>query len=102
MTFERAHFFIENFQRIMTQPNNRLYFGQALVEVNGKSLEALEKQIPKRPLICCPLDEAYIMLDDNEYYRCPSCGRELTTRLKYNFCCDCGQAINWGAQHETH
>lgn len=54
-----------------------------------KAIEALEKQIPKKPIYH---DTTYIRsLND---YLCPSCKRyvERGHRCHYN---DCGQAIDW-------
>lgn len=60
--------------------------------VGGKSLdmaiEALEKQIPKKP----------IKLDDwGEYYKCPICDKYAVDNLgcKHKFCRECGQRIDW-------
>ena len=41
MTYEEAHTWIENKQRIMTK--NRWAFQSIDVEVNGKAIEAIEK-----------------------------------------------------------
>jgi len=88
MTFERAHQFLEHFQSIMTQPHNRLYFEQSLIEANGKAIEALEKQIPVKPIkgrrsIAFPYD--------SDMAFCPKCGNLAVGA----FYCDwCGQSLD--------
>lgn len=50
------------------------------------ALEALEKQIPKKPIV---------NLWD-EWCECPGCNGIVTfEEIKYDFCPDCGQAIDW-------
>lgn len=51
--------------------------------------KALEKQIPQKPI-----GDAVFYL--NELY-CPSCRRFLgfPHNKHYNFCANCGQALNW-------
>lgn len=57
--------------------------------------KALEKQIPKKPIA---KKEEYEIV-----YDCPCCGRYFVSVLdgdlcggqKYNYCCTCGQAIDW-------
>lgn len=60
-----------------------------------KAIEALKKQIPKKPEI----DE----FEGIDYWRgrylhtqdsCPYCGIRLDTHFDY--CCNCGQALDWG------
>jgi hypothetical protein len=51
---------------------------------------ALEKQIPKKPI-----EHGF---DPNKListvsYTCPACNRHLGD---YNYCPDCGQALDWG------
>lgn len=61
-------------------------------EVKDMAIEALEKQIPKKPIIR-PWDSA----------KCPSCNAELSEDLgdgyykhwKYLKVCDCGQRLDW-------
>jgi hypothetical protein len=49
-------------------------------------ISALEKQIPKKPLI--PWDSM-----TGTYY-CPNCIEGIIFDRK-NYCCDCGQALDW-------
>ena len=55
------------------------------------SIVALKKQIPKRP-------------NRNEYgyFICPTCNSEDESLMydgnyaeRYNYCCECGQALDW-------
>jgi uncharacterized protein (UPF0212 family) len=48
---------------------------------------ALEKQIPKKPLM---FDDC-----DYNYYCCPNCGLKLEIDVKH---CNCGQAIDWSEE----
>lgn len=59
-------------------------------DMESRILEALEKQIPKKPI------------EDAEYvgwliWRCPACGAEVGRVLEpLQHHCECGQAIDWG------
>lgn len=57
---------------------------------NEKAVEALEKQIPKKPIISGAL---------NDWYICPCCGDELCKKYEYDNryvnCHWCGQALDW-------
>lgn len=48
-----------------------------------KAVEALEKQIPKEPVI------------KEELYHCPCCGDGLLIMYGNQYCCECGQAFDW-------
>lgn len=93
MTFEKAHNFLEYFQSIMTQLHNRSYFDQSLIEVYGKAIEALEKQIP--------MEHHHTRLSANPFIVresvCPHClGVIVSQKNEYpNYCEWCGQAIDW-------
>lgn len=57
-------------------------------------IEALEKQIPKKPL--------YAEHDLN-YFECVSCGESIysSDSLKtHKFCLNCGQALDWRNEDE--
>ena len=51
-------------------------------------IQALEKQIPKKPI---ELDKW------GEYYECPICNKYAVDNLgcKYKFCRECGQKLDW-------
>ena len=65
--------------------------GQIPALAKEKSIEALEKQIPKKVVM------------DKKIYLCPTCGANAETdcgddMLDYrlNFCDNCGQKLDWG------
>lgn len=60
-------------------------------EAFKKAEEALDKQIPQRPinLSTAPLD-AYCAI-----FRCPRCKGRLKMKSKGAYCDKCGQAIDW-------
>ncbi len=91
MTYEEAHKIIEDMQREYTR--NRALYPNELITANGVAIIALEKQIPKKPIKCCPLSDGGEMLDENEHYKCPAC--RLKFRKTYVFCHYCGQALDW-------
>ena len=99
MTYEEAHRFLEVKQRDMTQ--NRHLYNEMAIAINGKAIEALEKQIPQKPNI-----EHQPICD---LYKCPICnkllivyypGMELFTGEETEFCDHCGQAIDWRKRNE--
>lgn len=63
-------------------------------EAFKKAEEALDKQIPQRPinLSNAPLD-AYCAI-----FRCPRCKGRLKIKSKGAYCDKCGQAIDWEAR----
>ena len=52
------------------------------------AVEALEKQIPKKPLY----ENTY---DDCVVYSCPACKDEKLILSGDNYCATCGQALDW-------
>ena len=58
-------------------------------EAMNLAIEALEKQIPKKPN-----DKFNVPYDILACGICPSCGRGVHSDMK--FCSECGQAIDWG------
>lgn len=54
-------------------------------------IEALEKQIPKKPVV---VGEEYIFERDEweKDYECPTCGNPYAND---SFCSCCGQALDW-------
>lgn len=53
-----------------------------------KAIEALEKQIPKKPL-------NKTMEYNGDYGECPCCGRCVSDFDDIRRCPDCGQALDW-------
>ena len=88
MTYEEAHKFLEIKQREMTIKRH-LYNEQA-IEINGLAIEALEKQIPRKP----------VEQGDGINYNCPVCGRyvgyiDAMAWEMPKYCDECGQMIDW-------
>ena len=52
-------------------------------DVKDIAIEALEKQIPKKPIKW-----------DSEYI-CPECSADLYIENEEDYCTDCGQALDW-------
>lgn len=64
------------------------------VELAGIAIEALEKQIPKRPL-------GGFDFANNEYKICCKCSAIVKDgEWRANYCPDCGQAIDWSENNE--
>ena len=69
------------------------YGFQCHIETYRAAIEALEKQVPKKPYVH--------PLYGQSFYNCPTCGagkfaimRGKKTRNDY--CLKCGQALDWG------
>ena len=71
-------------------------FAIYITEALNMAIEALEKQIPKKPK----------EKEENQYstfYDCPCCGGYLVSKIdgelccgqEYKYCYHCGQAIDW-------
>ena len=88
MTCKEAHKFLEIKQREITI--KRHLYNEQVIEINGLAIEALEKQIPKKPK------------RDKEYSLgrvCPKChdylGNVQFITHHCNYCKNCGQALDW-------
>lgn len=66
------------------------YDWEEMLEVRDIAINALEKQIPKKPI---PTEEQDIRYAMN--YTCPSCGKHFTGTGIANYCYHCGQALDW-------
>ena len=53
------------------------------------AIEALEKQIPKKPIMVKDTAETY--------YRCSECEWEVD-KFDDNYCSDCGQKLDWSSE----
>lgn len=91
MTQERA---IE-----ILNPEHREHYDsiETVNEACRMGMKALEKQIPKKPVIKvneidCDGQHGYI-----EYIYCPCCNKELAyiNNHKVKVCIECGQALDW-------
>ena len=101
---------IKRIRECMNTPNFQpyLYMNEALNE----AIEALEKQIPKKPNLegdgydpdgnlvydtwICPNCEKDYEVDYEEYDYCPNCGQSIE-KLS-NFCPNCGADMKGGAE----
>ena len=54
------------------------------------AIDALEKQIPKKPI---ETNEQHIRYSMN--YICPSCGKHFSGTGIASYCYHCGQALDW-------
>lgn len=84
-------------QRLVLNYNNAVPFEQ-LEEDRLAVLNALEKQIPKKPIGI--YDENIYHIDDDDYNyeparfgSCPACNQEVQDGML--FCSFCGQALDW-------
>lgn len=69
------------------------HFDKYTTDAINMAIEALEKQIPKKPII----REAEDYFGYTEYVICPNCEKVEFGHEHPCFCRLCGQAINWGA-----
>lgn len=104
MTNKEAHEFLEELQIHLTL--YRKMYSNELIEANGKAIEALEKQIPKKPL---KRSFDYSELKGKSYYEnyddflCPSCKKRIISNInggwvagrRQKYCDKCGQALDW-------
>ena len=93
MTYEEAHKFLEDKQRKMTK--NRGLYNETEIAINGKAIEAVEKQILKKVLF-----EADGYADGSLVYDvaiCPNCGAVFENDYDWNskYCPNCGQYLDW-------
>ena len=69
---------------------------QKRAEALDVAIQALEKQIPKKPIMTQYLEDL-----EDEYLCCPTCGEILTDRIPadnktfYFHCMNCGQKFDW-------
>ena len=68
-----------------------------VVEARDMAINALEKQIAKKPIMKPYFDDM-----EEEYLCCPACGEALTDRIPmdnkdfYFHCLNCGQKLDYG------
>ena len=76
--------------------NNDCKFTEDDYKANEMAIKALEKQIPKKPIM-----KQYFENLEDEYLCCPTCGEILTDRIPadnktfYFHCMNCGQKFDW-------
>ena len=75
-----------NKEAIKFAKENILAYTSEMAEFKALAIEALEKQIPKKPI-----DNI-----EREWFECPTCGRVIVTYYAgERHHCKCGQALNW-------
>ena len=76
--------------------SNDCKFTEDDYKANEMVIKALEKQIPKKPIM-----KQYFENLEDEYLCCPTCGEILTDRIPddnktfYFHCMNCGQKFDW-------
>ena len=76
-------------------------WGSSFENAYRMAIQALEKQIPKKPIMKPYFDDM-----EEEYLCCPTCGEILTDRIPldnkdfYFHCLNCGQKFNWESDEE--
>ena len=76
--------------------NNGCKFTEDDYKANEMAIQALEKQIQKKPIM-----KQYFEDLEDEYLCCPTCGEILTDRIPANnktfyfHCMNCGQKFDW-------
>ena len=77
-------------------PFNCEYLECRVAKATRVAIQALEKQIPKKPIM-----KQYFEDLEDEYLCCPTCGEILTDRIPadnktfYFHCMNCGQKFDW-------
>lgn len=97
MTYEEARKALEITQQSLAQSYKA---GSHLaMEKNGLAIEALEKQIPKKPIkanYIVKVNGVDTLLDENEFTKCPSCiYKDIEVKHGQKCCHICGQALDW-------
>lgn len=57
------------------------------MEAFGMAIQALEKQVPKKPI-----EKEHVMIEGYMIYKCSVCDKRVEF---YNFCQNCGQKLDW-------
>lgn len=67
-----------------------------LCEALDTAIEALEKQLPKKPI---EIKETYTSkIGEFRVAKCPNCGKEVSDR--FNVCLECRQNLDWSMENE--
>ena len=98
MTSSEAIEKLKNMRLFMqiTDENSEHKFPEDYYKANEMAIQALEKQIPKKPIM-----KQYFENLEDEYLCCPTCGEILTDRIPadnntfYFHCMNCGQKFDW-------
>lgn len=96
MTIQEANALVDDFSFVY---KGKSISKEALIECREVIHKALEKQIPKKPII----DNRNIHYFDYKDYLCPCCKKRIISKIdddfiagrKSYYCDNCGQAIDW-------
>lgn len=99
MTIQEANALVDDFSFVY---KGKSISKEALIECREVIHKALEKQIPKKPII----DNRSFHYVDYKDYLCPCCKKRIISKIdgdfiagRKSYCCDnCGQAIDWGEE----
>ena len=83
MTIKEAISCLKSYKKYLKDHN---ICGREEIDV---AIEALEKQIPKKPIMRKDVAETY--------YICPECEWEVD-KFDDNYCSDCGQKLDWSSE----
>lgn len=93
---------IKEFEHLLKVEKDRIHKDVVFITALENAIEALEKQIPKKLTIKL---QGY--LDRDKCCYCPMCDSfrgnldyESQKIRKYDFCPNCGQALDWGDSNE--
>ena len=72
------------------------YDWEEMREIRDIAIEALEKQLPKKPI---EIKETYTSkIGEFRVAKCPNCGKEVSDR--FNVCLECRQNLDWSVENE--
>ena len=77
--------------------NSEHKFAEDDYKANEMAIQALEKQIPKKPV----KSEKQVVRYANTYY-CPICNLGITGTNIAKWCYHCGQKLDWSDENETN
>lgn len=98
---------IKEFEHLLKVEKDRIHKDVVFITALENAIEALEKQIPKKLTIKLSeqMIQGYLYRDKCGY--CPNCGEfrgnldyQPHKIIKYKFCPDCGQALDWSSENE--
>ena len=87
MTYEEA---IKNINALNAVCGQKDFYDAEFESALALAIDALEKQIPKKPIAA---DEQHIRYSMN--YICPLCGKHFSGTGIASYCYHCGQALDW-------
>lgn len=96
MTYQEANALVDDFSFVY---KGKSISKEALIECREVIHKALEKQIPKKPII----DNRNFHYVDYKDYLCPCCQKRIISKIdgdfiaggKVNYCDNCGQTLDW-------